>query len=133
METRCVVTTDIPGAFLHADIDELVHVKFKGTVESMGTGSIWSHSVKQKINAQSFTEAKLVAVDNMMPQILWIRFFLTDQGLSVGPIKILQDSKSTILLEENGIASSSDWIRHKQILQQIIYKTFPGLRILREI
>jgi hypothetical protein len=32
MGTICVVTTDIPGALLHSDIDELVHVKFKGTI-----------------------------------------------------------------------------------------------------
>jgi hypothetical protein len=35
MEKRCVVTTDIPGAFMHADIDELVHVQFEGTLAEL--------------------------------------------------------------------------------------------------
>ena len=86
-----------------------------GSTLSMGTGSIWSNSIKQKINTRSSTEAELVAVDDMMPQILWTRYFLTDQDLTVGPIRILQDNKSAILLEENGRASSSKRTRHIQI------------------
>ena len=30
MENRCVATCDIPGAFMHADMDEVVHVKLEG-------------------------------------------------------------------------------------------------------
>jgi Reverse transcriptase (RNA-dependent DNA polymerase) len=30
MEDRYVVTCDIPGAFMHADIDELIHIKLEG-------------------------------------------------------------------------------------------------------
>ena len=32
MERRCVITMDIPGAFMQADIDETVHVKLEGEV-----------------------------------------------------------------------------------------------------
>jgi hypothetical protein len=32
MERRYVATTDIPGAFMHADMDELVHIRFEGTL-----------------------------------------------------------------------------------------------------
>jgi hypothetical protein len=35
MEGRDVVTVDIPGAFLQADIDEVVHVKFEGEITKM--------------------------------------------------------------------------------------------------
>ena len=30
MEERYVITCDIPGAFMQADIDELIHVKLEG-------------------------------------------------------------------------------------------------------
>jgi hypothetical protein len=32
MERRYVATTDIPGAFMLADMDELVHIRFGGTL-----------------------------------------------------------------------------------------------------
>ena len=34
-ERRDVATVDIPGAFMQADIDEVVHVKFKGTMAEL--------------------------------------------------------------------------------------------------
>jgi hypothetical protein len=73
----------------------------------MGTGSIWSSSIKQKLNTRISTEAELVAEDDMMPQNLWKRFFLKNQGFSDVPLRILQDNKSTIFLDENGMASRS--------------------------
>jgi hypothetical protein len=30
-----VVTTDIPGAFMHANIDELAHILFEGTLTEL--------------------------------------------------------------------------------------------------
>jgi len=72
-----------------------------GSTMSMGKGSIWSNSIKQKLNTRSSTEAELVAVDDMMPQILWTKYFLNEQGLDMAPIRILQDNKSAMLLEEN--------------------------------
>jgi hypothetical protein len=35
MEERDVTTVDIPGAFIQADIDEVVHVKFEGEIAEM--------------------------------------------------------------------------------------------------
>jgi len=34
-EGRYVVTTDIPGAFMHVDIDEEVYVKLEGTMADL--------------------------------------------------------------------------------------------------
>ncbi len=34
-EGRDVATVDIPGAFMQADIDEVVHVKFEGEIAEM--------------------------------------------------------------------------------------------------
>jgi Reverse transcriptase (RNA-dependent DNA polymerase) len=35
LERRCVVTCDIPGAFMHADIDELIHIKLEGELADL--------------------------------------------------------------------------------------------------
>jgi hypothetical protein len=35
MEGRYVATVDIPGAFMQADIDEVVHVRFEGDIAEM--------------------------------------------------------------------------------------------------
>jgi hypothetical protein len=59
----------------------------KVSTMSMSTGSIWSSSIKQKFSTRSSTEAELLAVDDMMPQISWKRYFLMNQGFNVGSIK----------------------------------------------
>jgi hypothetical protein len=43
-------------------------------------------------------ESKLVGVDDMMPSILWTRYFLDAQGYKVNDNVIFQDNKSTMLL-----------------------------------
>ena len=53
-----------------------------GGMMSMGKGSIYSCSTKQKLNTKSSTESELVGVDDVMPIILWMRYFLEAQGLS---------------------------------------------------
>jgi hypothetical protein len=94
---------------------------------SMAESSIWSCSIKQKLNTRSSIEAEHYAVDDMMPQVLWIRYFLKNQGFNVGPASILQDNKSAILLEENGMASRSKrtchiYIRYYFVTDQIHMK-----------
>jgi hypothetical protein len=77
-----------------------------GSTMSMGTGSIWSSSIMQKQNTRRSTEAELVSVNDIMPQILGTRYFLIHEGLNIGPSRILQNNKNAILLEENRMASS---------------------------
>jgi phage terminase large subunit GpA-like protein len=36
-ERRCVVTTDIPGAFMQTDVDELIHVRLEGPLVTLLT------------------------------------------------------------------------------------------------
>jgi hypothetical protein len=42
-----------------------------GGTMSMGKGSVYSSSIRQKINTRSATEAELVGVNDMMGTILW--------------------------------------------------------------
>ena len=74
---------------------------------SLGKGSAYSTSMWHNINTKSSTKAKLVAVNDVMPLILWTRYFFEAQGYEVHENKVFQDNQSTILLEKNGKHSSS--------------------------
>ena len=74
-----------------------------------------STSKKQRLNTKSSTEAELVAVDDMMAQIIWTRNFLLEQGFDLKGNIVYQDNQSAILLEKNGTASSSKRTRHINI------------------
>jgi hypothetical protein len=100
------------------DASFAVHPDMKshtGATASLGKGSVYSTSTRQKLNTKSSTEAELVAVDDVMPMILWTRYFLNAQGYKVNDSKIYQDNMSSILLEKNGRASSGKRTRHINI------------------
>ena len=55
-----------------------VHNDFKshtGGCMSLGKGTVYSTSIKQKINTKSSTEAEVMSVADVLPQILWIGYF----------------------------------------------------------
>jgi hypothetical protein len=86
-----------------------------GGVLSLGKGAAYTTSKSQKINTRSSTESELVGVYDVLPQVLWTRNFLEAQGYDIKDSVIYQDNKSTILLAENGRASSSKRTRHINI------------------
>jgi hypothetical protein len=86
-----------------------------GGVFSLGKGAMYSTSTKQKLNTRSSTEGELVGIHDVLPQILWTRYFLKAQGYDVKEAVLHQDNKSTILLAKNGRASSSKRTRHINI------------------
>jgi len=97
------------------DSSYAVHPDMKshtGIFMTIGKGGTYTSSCKQKLNTKSSTEAELVAIDNVMAQILCTRHFLAVQGVP-GPVTtIYQDNNSTILLSENGKASSNKCTKH---------------------
>jgi hypothetical protein len=100
------------------DASFAVHPDMKGhtgVTMSLGKGSAYARSTRQKLNTKSSTEAELVGVDNLMPQILWTKYFLEAQGYEVRDSKIYQDNQSTMLLAKNGRGSSSKRTRHINI------------------
>jgi hypothetical protein len=101
-----------------ADASFAVHTDMRshtGGTMSLGKGSVFSGSTRQKLNTKSSTEAELVAVDDVMPLVLWTRYFLQAQGYEVKENKVFQDNQSAILLERNGRRSSSRRTRHINI------------------
>jgi hypothetical protein len=79
---------------------------------SIGRGSIIRISKKQKINTRSSTEVELVGVDDVAPQMLWMRYFMEEQGMKIEESVLNQDNLSTMLLEKNGKESSSKRTTH---------------------
>jgi len=72
-----------------------------GIVMSFGKGAAYLTSCKQKLNTKSSTEAELVAIDDVLGQILWTHHFLNGQGIvTPDATNIHQDNKSMILLTE---------------------------------
>ena len=86
-----------------------------GGVLTLGKGAVYATSTRQKLNTKSSTEAELVGVNDVLPQVLWTRYFLQEQGYGCADAVIYQDNKSAILLENNGRASSSKRTRHINI------------------
>ena len=114
-----------------------------GGAMSLDRGMIYGTSVRQKINTKSSTEGELVGVNDVMPQILWTRYFIMEaQGYNIKDTVVYQDNQSAILLENNGRASiffcnwqSSFWGGFYEILPYIrndcwlFHKAIAGLQI----
>ena len=86
-----------------------------GGTMSLGKGSVYSSSIRQKLNTRSSTEAELVGVNDMMGLILWTRNFIEAQEYKVQDNTLYQDNQSAILLEKNGQRSSSKRTRHLEV------------------
>ena len=78
-------------------------------------GAVYATSTRQKINTKSSTEAELVGLNDVLPQALWTKYFLQEQGYGCNESIIYQDNQSAMLLEQNGRASSSKRTRHINI------------------
>jgi hypothetical protein len=114
----------IPGAskkgvlHWHVDASFATNQNMRGHTRgalTMGTGCPVATSTKQKANVRSSTIRELVAVNEMMAQILWTRLFMEAQGVKVTDNILYQDNRSAILFERNGRASSSKRTKHIKI------------------
>ncbi len=105
------LTWYIDAAFaVHADMKS-----HTGAVFTMGKGAIISGSNKQKANSRSSTESEIIAVDDKIAKVLWMKRFLGWQGFTVKLNIIYQDNTSSMKLEENGKESSGKRTRHFDI------------------
>ena len=43
---------------------------------TLGKGAVYSTSMKQKLNTKHSTKSKVVGVDNVLPQVIWSKYFL---------------------------------------------------------
>jgi hypothetical protein len=61
------------------------------------------------------TEAELVGVNDIMPQVLWTKYWMEAQWYNIAENKIGCDNQSLMLLENNGRTLSSKRTRHINI------------------
>ena len=100
------------------DASYAVHTDMKGhtgATLSLGKGAIYSGSWKQKMVARSSTESELIGVYDVLPQVLWTKQFLEEQGCLDTTTVVYQDNTSSILLERNGRSSSTKRTKHMHI------------------
>jgi hypothetical protein len=98
----------------YVDASYGVHPDYRshtGLVLKVGGATIFVKSSKQKINTKSSTEAEVVGVSDSLSQALWTREFLQEQGYVMGPIRLKQDNKSSMVLLNKGM-STSERTRH---------------------
>ena len=102
----------------HVDASFAVHDDCKGHTGgtmTLGKGSVISITRKQKLNARSSTESELIGADDVMPQVLWTKYFIEEQGYNVEKNIVNQDNMSGIKLEENGKKSSTKRTKHIRV------------------
>jgi hypothetical protein len=100
------------------DASYAVHDDMKshtGGMMTMGKGVVYATSTRQKLNTRSSTEAELVGMHDVLPQVIWTRYFIMSQGYDGAESVVYQDNQSSILLEKNGRMSSGKRTRHINI------------------
>ena len=99
-----------------------------GATLSLGKGAIYSGSWNQQLVARSSTKSELIDVHDVLPQVLWTKQFLEEQGHLDTTTVVYQDNTSSILLERNGRSSSTKRMKHKHfryfyVTEQVQNKT----------
>ncbi len=75
----------------YIDASYAVHNDYKGQTGvaiSVGKGTVYAKSGKQKLVAKSSTEAELIGISDGLSQALWTRNFLQAQGIKVKPVNL---------------------------------------------
>ena len=70
------------------------HEEPTGAMMSLQKGAAYSTSKKHKLNTVNSTKAELVSVHDVMPQILWTRYFLEEKGYGIRDNILYQDNQS---------------------------------------
>lgn len=106
------LSPDSLAVVCYADASYATHCDAKshsGAVLALGTrkiAAVYVRSVKQKLVSRSSTEAELIALHDILPQVLWLRRLLADLGYPPSaPTVVYQDNKSTIILGNKGNAN----------------------------
>jgi len=106
IDYRINATKDLLEMCVYVDASFAVHDTYRshsGAVLTIGKNTvIFTESLKQKLNAKSSTEAELIAVSDVLPQIIANRDFLEEQLGQKITLNLFQDNKSTMALIKNG-------------------------------
>ena len=84
----------------------------EGAVFKLGKGATSSYLRKVKLNKRSSTETELYVANMFMPEMLWLLYFIQEQGDEDECVGLYQDNISTQLLIKNGKMSSGKKTKH---------------------
>ena len=73
-----------------------------GATMSIGTGSIFGGSWKQKMVSHSSTESDIVGVYDVLPHVLWMKKILEGQGFTVKETVLYHNIMNSVLLKNVG-------------------------------
>ena len=92
MEGRCVVTCDVPGAFMQTDIDELVHLKLEGEITELLVKvdpSYGEFMTKERGKSVIYTELSKALYGTLQAALLFwkdmSKFLVDELGFVVNP------------------------------------------------
>ena len=67
---------------------------------------------RKKYKSKKITDAELIREDYVIPEFLWLRYFIEAHGFKVEEAVMYQDNLRDIILENNGILASGNWMKH---------------------
>ena len=84
----------------------------QGLFITLGMGPVMTMSRKQKVQCESSTESKLVALSDHIKQVEWVKDYLEEQGLKTGPAFIYQDDTTSMAEVKQDSHTSKDRKKH---------------------
>ena len=106
---------DIMKSKTWVDVSYGVHNDCKshtGGAMSWGWGVLMTKCQKQKLNTKSSTEGEIVGLSDYLPNVIWARMFLDEQGYSLQENIVYQDNMSAMKIANNGKRSSGQRTKH---------------------
>ena len=113
--TLTIGADDICKSKAWVDVSYGVHNDCKshtGGAISWGRGVLLTKCQKQKLNVKSSTEGEIVGVSDFLPNMIWSRMFLEEQGYRLTDNVLYQDNQSAMKIILNGKKSSGQKTKH---------------------
>jgi hypothetical protein len=113
-----IIMNDGNDTIIYIDGAHAVHNDCKGhsgLFVTQGKGAMINVSKKLGLVTNSSTETEIVATGERLPKCTWFRYFRIAQGEAVKEDILMQDNKSTMLLQKNGHFSVGKGSKHIHI------------------
>jgi hypothetical protein len=113
-----IIMNDGSNTIIYIDGAHAVHNDCKGhsgLFVTQGKGAMINVSKKLGLVTNSSTETEIVATGERLPKCTWFRYFRLAQGEPIKEDILMQDNKSTMLLQKNGHFSVGKGSKHIHI------------------
>jgi hypothetical protein len=113
-----IIMNDGKDTIIYIDGAHAVHNDCKGHAGlfvTQGKGAMINVSKKLGLVTNSSTETEIVATGERLPKCTWFRYFRIAQGEPIKEDILMQDNKSTMLLQKNGHFSVGKGSKHIHI------------------